>query len=108
MALSLRQQITETFGPGVDLSGGIRKTFFAPIYLRRPDLYPYQVNGQISLKRTLTGWKWPKQSDYFRLPDYPINKDTGYAESLQGVTHFENRCWIFSQDPKPDPPCVSG
>ena len=97
---SLREQIEETFGPGVDLSGGLRKSFFAPLYLDHPELYPYRDKGGISLKKTLQGWRWPEESDYQRLDDRPEKQDTAYAESLQGVTHCEDRCWVFSQDPK--------
>lgn len=97
---SFRQQIQDTFGPGIDLSGGLRGSFFAPVYLERPDFYPYQDQGRISLRKTLEGWKWPLQSDYVQLANYPDEQHTAFADKLQGVTHFEDRCWIFSQDPK--------
>lgn len=97
--ISLRQQIEETFGLNIDLSGGLRGSFLAPVYLERPDFFPYQVDGKISLRKTIEGWQWPAQSDYVQLVDFPEHQNTPYATKLQGVTHFEDRCWLFSQDP---------
>lgn len=97
--LSLRQRIEETFGPNIDLSGGLRQTFLAPVYWENPELYPYQSGGKMSLRKTLYNWIWPQQSDYVPFITYPDDQETEFSTKIQGCTHFGDRCWIFSQDP---------
>lgn len=98
--LSLRQRIEETFGPNIDLSGGLRQSFLAPVYWDNPELYPYQSGGKMSLRKTLESWRWPEQSDYVQVATYPDDHEAEFSTKIQGCTHFGDRCWIFSQDPE--------